>query len=71
MATLLSLVVLHNAAGQEIIVNPKEVTILRGPMQGQHLSPKAHCAISFSDGKFASVNETCEKVRELFEGSSR
>jgi hypothetical protein len=67
MAILLSLVVLHNAAGQEITVNSKEVTILRSPMQGRHLSPKARCAIFFSDGKFASVTETCEAVRQLFE----
>jgi hypothetical protein len=62
----LRLVVLHNADGREIIINPAEVTTLQrhggsAPM------------VNFADGKFTTVIESCETVRKLSEdaGSPR
>jgi hypothetical protein len=64
-----NLVVLHSAGGgHEVIVNPVEVTVLRGPTESrQHLPKDAHCMVNFSDGKFVSVIETCSVVRKMFE----
>jgi hypothetical protein len=68
-----NLVVLHSAGGgYEIIVNPVEVTILRGPTEGRQNLPKdAQCMVNFSDGKFVSVIEDCEMVRKLFEEATK
>jgi hypothetical protein len=68
---LLSLVVLHNGAGQEIYVNPREATTLRGPGEHEHFSKSVHCQVGFSDGKFATVMETCKAVRSLFENRGK
>jgi hypothetical protein len=65
----LNLVVLHNGGGHEVIINPKEVTLLREPREGEHMVNGTECAIFFTDGKLAAVVETCEQVRELIEKS--
>jgi hypothetical protein len=61
------LVALHNGAGQEVFVNPREVTNLQGPKTRALFVKHVHCLVGFSDGKFVTVTETCEAVRELFE----
>jgi uncharacterized protein YlzI (FlbEa/FlbD family) len=57
-------IVLHGLDGREIILNPSEITVMRGKEEGKHLAPGAACAINMADGHFVSVKETCEVVRE-------
>lgn len=66
MATLY-LIRLHGLDGQEIDINPREITVMRERGQGQHLTKDAECAISLSDGKFVAVKETCAEVRQKIE----
>jgi gamma-glutamylcysteine synthetase len=63
------LIMLHNAEGREVLINPEAITSLRGP-QGEHnitFPPNVKCHIGLSDGKFQTVMETCDKVNELLE----
>jgi uncharacterized protein YlzI (FlbEa/FlbD family) len=60
----LYLIRLHDPNGNEVDINPREITVMREKQQGQHLTAEAECAISLSDGKFVSVRETCDQVRQ-------
>lgn len=60
------LVLLHALDGHVILINPHAVTSMHasaGP--NVHVADGVQCLINTSDGKFVSVIETCEKVREL------
>jgi len=63
------LVLLHGPNGHDILINPAAVTSMHAAIEGQkneYVTDAARCAINTSDGKFVSVVETCETVRELF-----
>lgn len=60
----LYLIRLHGPDGNEIDINPREITVMREKEQGKHLTPGVECAISMSDGKFVAVVETCDQVRQ-------
>jgi uncharacterized protein YlzI (FlbEa/FlbD family) len=68
---LLHLIVLHGLDGNEININPNEITVMRGKEQGKHLPSTAECAISMADGKFVAVKETCNEVRQKIEALER
>jgi uncharacterized protein YlzI (FlbEa/FlbD family) len=57
-------IVLHGLDGREIVINPNEITVMRGKEEGKHFGPGAECMINMADGKFVAVKETCEAVRE-------
>jgi hypothetical protein len=66
----LGLVLLHGLDGREIYINPETVTTMRAPIHGKEnkvISAETQCVLNTTDGKFISVIETCDKVRELFQ----
>jgi hypothetical protein len=63
-----ALVLLHGPGGREITLNPAAVTTMQASRDGvanTALAPDVKCLINTTDGKFVSVIETCEQVREL------
>jgi hypothetical protein len=68
----LHLIVLHSVDGREISVNPQLVTSLHAAKGANKLLVgEARCVVSLADGKFVSVIETCDVVRQLIEGRDR
>ena len=64
-----AMLTLHGASGVEIDVNSQEITHLRRPEPGNHSFPaNVHCMVNLADGKFVTVQETCEQVREAIGG---
>ena len=63
----LLLIVLHNAAGQPVLVNPDLITSLQGRSgdRPELFVQDARCLINMTDGKFLTVRETCDQVRSL------
>jgi hypothetical protein len=63
-----AMIILHGATGGEIDINVQEITNMRGDDPG-HPTPNftkgVHCMISMSDGKYVTVRETCEEVRQI------
>lgn len=71
LVVLLRLVVLHTVDGREVYINPNAVTNLQDARPDadptKRTAPGVECVISLSDGKFVSVAEFCETVREQLE----
>jgi hypothetical protein len=65
---LLVLVLLHAPEGRELVVNSALVTTMRSAdgKGNKYIAGDARCLIHTSDGKFVSVIESCDEVRELF-----
>jgi hypothetical protein len=60
------IIVLHSVEGHEIDINPAEITSMRASKgEGEFFTPGVYCMVSLSDGKFVTVSETCEQVRDL------
>jgi uncharacterized protein YlzI (FlbEa/FlbD family) len=59
------LIVLHAVDGRPIYLNPKTVVRLTQSVDGKNVLvvDSAKCLVSFVDGKFVSVRETCDEVR--------
>jgi hypothetical protein len=69
-AAAIRLIVLHQADGREVLINPSQITSLHASLPGQPnrvVAPGARCLVGLVDGKFASVIETCAAVRALIE----
>jgi len=64
------LITLHSPNGDSIDINPDSITSMRG-RSPQHegdeglMAKAVECMINLSDGKYISVVEHCDKVREL------
>jgi hypothetical protein len=68
----LALTVLHRADGQEVAINPAQVTSLRAPAGPlNNLIPRGGCIVGLTDGKFIAVIETCRNVQQMLEGAAR
>jgi hypothetical protein len=65
----LHLLVLHGPNGQEIDVNPNEITSLREPRQGsdEHFAKGVRCLVRMTDGNINTVVEECRAIREMIE----
>jgi hypothetical protein len=61
------LLVLHNAEGREVLINPAAITSLRGRQGGDNFPPSVNCHIGLSDGKFQTVMESCDAVSKALE----
>ena len=61
---VLNLVELTGPEKQIITINPETVVTLRAPRNKGHLDNDVKCIIHTSDGKFVSVIEECDVVRE-------
>lgn len=60
------MVILHTASGTVIGVNMNEITSMRNPEPGQpNFTKDARCLINLTDGKYVTVRETCEEVRQI------
>ena len=70
--TTIILLQLTGPGGQMIEVNPSEVVSLREVRVMDHFAPGIKCVINTVDGKFVTVQETCEHVSEMIkEGDNR
>jgi hypothetical protein len=57
--------VLHVPGGREVTIELDEIVSMReSEGKNEHFVDKVHCMINTTDGKFISVIETCEQVRE-------
>jgi hypothetical protein len=71
-----ALIVLHNAEGGEIFINPTQIAVLHPTKEASKGTPNqlvvggVNCVVSLSNGKFFSVIESCPAVRKLMEGAT-
>jgi hypothetical protein len=68
MIFLVVLVYLTGPDDQRIEVNPETVVTVREPRGTQHLAKGIQCLIHTTDGKFITVKENCDIVRQKLEG---
>jgi hypothetical protein len=74
LAQAVALVLLHAPDGHGILINPDSVTSMHAAIAGQknkNISEQVRCLVNTSDGKFVSVIETCDRVRDLFRQSEQ
>ena len=67
-------VLLHGPNGHEIILNSRQVTSMhaaRPDKPNELVTESVRCVVNTTDGKFVSVIETCDFVRELVRQSGR
>jgi len=66
---VMKLLRLHGPTGQEIDINPHEVSSLREPSEGSegHFGPGTQCLIFMTNGKVNAVTEHCENIRGMIE----
>ena len=60
---------LHAPDGQVIYLNPEHITNLRKPRgtdQG-HFIRGTQCVVFTTDGKYLSIAESCERIREMLD----
>jgi hypothetical protein len=68
------LIVLHNAEGGELFINPQQIAVLHptkesaGKAKNTMVVGGVNCVVSLGSGKFFSVIETCAEVRRMMEG---
>jgi uncharacterized protein YlzI (FlbEa/FlbD family) len=73
LAAAILFVVLHRVDGNEIALNPQQITSLRsvpGSMS-RHIMPPGNCLVGLTDGKHAAVLESCAEVRRILEAVGR
>jgi hypothetical protein len=68
-AIALVLITLTGPDGQHVEINPAEIISIREPRGTDHFAKGTHCLITTTDGKYATVLETCERVIELIGAS--
>jgi len=64
----LELVTVHMIDGRVVQINPAEITSMVWPHEASSnkvMDDDVNCVISFTDGKFLSVAETCAEVQVL------
>ena len=70
----LELVTVHMIDGRVVQINPAEITSMVWPREASPntvMTDGVNCVISFTDGKFLSVAETCSEVQELMGRNSK
>ena len=53
--------------GREVMINPKAIVTIGGPRastEQQLLTDKATCLVTLVDGKFVTVVESCDTIRQ-------
>lgn len=58
---------LHAADGSLIQVNPASIVSMHGRRTGHLFTENANCLLNMADGKYVTVQETCEEVFKLIE----
>lgn len=64
----LELITVHMVDGRVIQINPAQITRMATAKEfipNKRLADSVNCVISFTDGKFLSVAETCDEVKAL------
>jgi hypothetical protein len=57
---------LHLPGGREVTIAVSEIVSMRdGEHKGEYVTPEVGCMINTEDGKFISVTESCQTVRDL------
>jgi hypothetical protein len=66
-----ALVELEGPSGQEIFVNPHEVTSLRSPrgMNQGHFSPGTRCVVVMTNGNILAATQPCANIRRAIEAA--
>jgi uncharacterized protein YlzI (FlbEa/FlbD family) len=67
---VLHLVLLHTVDGRETLINPEQVTSIthrEADAPNKLLTDTVQCVIGFSNGKFVSVLEHCDEVKQKLE----
>ena len=73
LLAFVTLIVLHNVDGDEVMINPEHVVALQYTSEGGALTGKPQntliakghkCVVSLSNGKMVSVVEDCGMVRQ-------
>ena len=63
------LIILHNPLHREVQVNVAQITSLQQTREageeGKIVTDQAQCVVSLTDGKYFSVLEECDAVRQL------
>ena len=70
----LHLILLHTVDGRETLVNPEQVTSITHraeDAQNKLLTDTVQCVVGFSNGKFVSVLEHCDVVRQKLEEAGK
>ena len=66
------LIVLHMADGRIVLINPDQVTHLRSarevPEADKTFTGAVKCMVNLADGKYVTVVEPCDAVRQKMEG---
>ena len=72
LATLLHLITVHQIDGRAVDINPGQIVSLAHPRPdgNRQFADQVKCLISFTDGKFLSVKETCDEVSKLIKDSN-
>lgn len=68
MLIVFILIVLHGPDGREVDVSVDEITSLQCRMPGvdnKLFHDDVNAIVNLSDGKFVSVKETCNEIRDL------
>lgn len=71
-AIMMQLIILHTLDGHEVAINPEQITNMRARTELQDnkmISNEVACVISLTDGKFISVTEKCDAVRQALENA--
>ena len=53
--------------GQEIEINPAEISTMRMPREVGHFAEGVECVIFMTNGRFVAVTEPCRDVMERIE----
>ena len=63
------LILLHGPNGQEIDINPHEISSIREPSEGSesHFPKEIQCLIFMTNGKINAVLEDCKTVKLMTE----
>jgi hypothetical protein len=65
---MLRLVLVHVPGGDELELNPHEVSSIREPKDVQeHFQRDVHCIIVMTNGKFIGAVEDCRTVKMMIE----
>lgn len=60
----LQFIVLQTSDGRTVEINPQLIVSIRAPRAGDHFAEGTKCLIFTNDGKFISVRNSCDEVRE-------
>jgi hypothetical protein len=73
-AIVVHLVLLHTVDGRETLINPDQVASITHKDEGEPnklLVNTVQCVIGFSSGKFVSVIEHCDEVKQKLEDAGK